>query len=264
MSDTGRLKTRSSPTANAVALICAAGLLLAHLWLHGGGTHLYIALLTTIAFALAARLARGVNTSGALAGACIAFILAGRDLRMFWVLLIVFFITLAATRIGNSRKQELLVAESKSGRSASQVMANLGIAAFVLVVFSENPAVILAIAALAEVAADTTSSEIGTAFSAGTVLITTWKPVPSGTDGGISLLGTFSGLLAAVVTAGCGFGMRLLPLQAAIVAACAGTAGMVIDSLFGALLERRGYLNNDVVNLLSTATSALIAFALTR
>jgi uncharacterized protein (TIGR00297 family) len=247
--------------ANTVALICAAGLLLADLWLHGGGNHLYIALLTTIAFALAARLARGVNTSGALAGACIAFILASHDLRMFWVLLIVFFITLAATRVGNSRKQELRIAEAQSGRSASQVMANLGIAALVLVVFSENPAVILAIAALVEVAADTTSSEIGTALSSGTVLISTWKPVPSGTDGGISLIGTFSGLAAAALTAGCAFAIRLLPLQAAIVAGCAGVAGMVVDSLLGALLERRGYLNNDVVNLLSTATAALIAFA---
>lgn len=262
MADLKKPKTRSSRFSNAVALVCAAGLLLAGLWLHGGGNYLYIALLTTIAFALAARLARGVNTSGALAGACIAFILASRDLRMFWVLLIVFFITLAATRVGDSRKQELKIAEADSGRSASQVMANLGIAAFVLVLFSETPAVILAIAALAEVAADTTSSEIGTALSSGTVLISTWKPVPSGTDGGISLVGSFSGLLAAAVTAGCAFGMRLLPLQAAIVAGCAGVAGMVVDSLLGALLERRGYLNNDVVNLLSTATAALIAFAL--
>lgn len=255
--------------ANTVALICAAGLLFADFWLHGAellhaGNRLYIALLTTIAFALAARLARGVSTSGALAGACIAFILASHDLRLFWILLIVFFLTLAATRMGGSRKRELKVAEAESGRSASQVMANLGIAALMLVLFSQNPAVMLAVAALAEVAADTTSSEIGTLLSAGTVLITTWKPVPSGTDGGISLTGTLSGLLAAAVTAGCGFAMDLLPLHAAIVAGCAGTAGMVVDSLLGALLERRGYLNNDVVNLLSTATAAVIAFALIR
>ena len=262
MSDRGRLKARSSPTATAVALVCAAGLLLADLWFHGGGNRPYIALLITIAFALVARLARGVNTSGALAGACIAFVLASHDLRMFWVLLIVFFVTLAATRVGDSRKQELRIAEAGSGRSASQVMANLGIAALALVVFSQNPAAMLAIAALAEVAADTTSSEIGTALSSRTVLITTWKRVQSGTDGGISLTGTFAGLLAAVVVAGSGFSMGLLQLQAAVLAGCAAMAGMVVDSLLGALLERRGYMNNDLVNLLSTAAAALIAFAL--
>lgn len=257
-------KTRFS---NAAALLCATALLLADLWLHGPdplhtGTRLSIALITTIAFAVAARIARGVNTSGALAGASVAFILASRDLRMFWTLLIVFFITLAATRLGASRKQQLKVAEAKSGRSASQVMANLGIAALVLVITDFRYAFLPALAALAEVAADTTSSEIGTAFSGGTVLITTWRPVPSGTDGGISLIGTTAGLVAATVTAACALGLGLIRIEPAMVIACAATAGMLIDSLLGALLERRGYLNNDLVNLLSTSSAALIAWAI--
>jgi uncharacterized membrane protein len=36
---------------------------------------------------------------------------------------------------------------------------------------------------------------------------------------------------------------------------------MLIDSLLGALLERRGYLNNDLVNFLSTLSAALISWA---
>lgn len=259
-------KTRSG-SSNAVALLCAAALLLADLWLHGPdllhtGNRLFIALITTIAFAVAARMARGVNTSGALAGASVAFILAGRDLRMFWVLLIVFFITLAATRLGASRKQQLKVAEAKSGRSASQVMANLGIAALVLVIADFRFACLPALAALAEVAADTTSSEIGTAFSGGTVLITTWRPVPSGTDGGISLIGTAAGLVAATLTAAAAIGLGLIRIEPAMLIACAATAGMLLDSLLGALLERRGYLNNDLVNLSGTLSAALIAWAL--
>jgi uncharacterized protein (TIGR00297 family) len=261
------LKARSSTTSEVIALVCAAALLLTALWVRGPdllhtGSRLYLALVTTVAFAVAARLARGVNTSGALAGASIAFILANRDLRMFWILLIVFFVTLAATRVGGSRKQQLKVAEAESGRSASQVMANLGIAALMLVVTSPKSALVLALAALAEVAADTTSSEIGTALSTGTVLITTWKPVPSGTDGGVSLTGTLAGVAAAVIIAGCSLGLGLVSFPAAMVIACAGAGGMIVDSLLGALLERRGYLNNDVVNLLSTAAAALIALAL--
>jgi uncharacterized membrane protein len=37
---------------------------------------------------------------------------------------------------------------------------------------------------------------------------------------------------------------------------------MIVDSFLGALLEQRGYLNNDLVNLLSTAAAAGIAWLL--
>jgi uncharacterized protein (TIGR00297 family) len=260
-------RKRSSPTAEAVALICAAGLLAMMFWFHGAallrsGNHLYVALATTAAFALMARLAHGVNTSGALAGAIIAFVLASRDLRMFWVLLIVFFVTLAATRAGVSRKHLLLVAEAESGRSASQVMANLGVAALILAIPSRNQAFLLALAGLAEVAADTTSSEIGAALSGGTVLITTWEAVPPGTDGGISLSGTGAGLVAAAVTAASAAVLGMVSAGAAVVITCAGVTGMLVDSVLGATLERSRYLNNDVVNSLSTAAAALAALGL--
>src|SRR5215467_12576187 len=94
--------------------------------------HLYLTLAITLGFAMAARMARGVSTSGALAGAVIAFILAIRDLQIFVVLLVVFCVTLAATHLGGSHKKKLRVAEAEGGRSASQVMANLGVAGLIL------------------------------------------------------------------------------------------------------------------------------------
>jgi len=220
------------------------------------GRPLYLTLATTLGFALAARMAHGVSTSGALAGAVIAFILGIRDLRMFFVLLIVFFVTLVATRVGSSRKQQLLLAEAESGRSASQVMANLAVAGLLLAVPSFSSAYLLALAALAEVAADTTSSEIGTAFSTSTVLITNLKAVPAGTDGGISLTGTGAGVLSGIVVAACAALLGLVRWPEMILIAAAATLGMLVDSLLGATLERRGYLNNDFVNLLGTASAA--------
>lgn len=260
-----RPRKRSSPAANAVALFCAAGLLVMAVWDQGAALltarrHLYLVLGITLSFAAVARLARGVNTSGALAGAAIAFVMASRDLRMFWVLLVVFFVTLLATRAGASRKHQLKMAEAESGRSASQVMSNLGVSALVLAVPSFSSAYLLALAALAEVAADTTSSEVGTALSTRTVLITTWKPIPPGTDGGISVSGTVAGTVAALIIAGCAAGLGITSVSSALLLAGAGVAGMLVDSLLGAVLERRGYLNNDLVNLLSTAASALLAW----
>jgi uncharacterized protein (TIGR00297 family) len=267
MNEAAKMKARSSTKAEIVALVAAAVLLLLTLWFRGpelldNRPRLYTALLTTIGFAIAARLARGVNTFGALAGASIALGLVSRDLRIFWVLLIVFFVTLAATRVGGERKRQLRVAEAESGRSAAQVMANLGIAAFLLVLPSVPFSYVLALAALAEVAADTTSSEIGTALSSEAVLITTWRRVPSGTDGGVSLSGTAAGVIAALITSGFAAILGLVSISTTLVIAGAGTAGMIVDSFLGALLERRGYLNNDIVNFLGTAAAALVAWIL--
>ena len=256
---------RSSRLANTIALVFAAGVLAIALGYRGGellhsGNQLYLASATTVAFAIGARMLRGVSTSGALAGAAVAFIfvIARHDLLLFWVLLVVFLVTLAATRAGKSRKQEIKVAEG--GRSASQVMANLGIAALLVAIPSIASAHLLALAALAEVAADTTSSEIGAAFSGRTVLITSWKDVPAGTDGGISLKGTAAGILAALITAACAAVLGLVRGPEMLILVGAATGGMMVDSALGGTLERRGYLNNDVVNLLSTAAAAGIAW----
>ena len=210
-----------------------------------------------------ARLARGVSNSGALAGAAVAFILALRDIRMFFLLLIVLCVTLEATRLGSSRKQQLELAEPAAGRSASQVMANLGVAALLLALPFFPSAFLLALAALAELSADTTSSEVGTALSGKTILITNLKSVPAGTDGGISLSGTAAGVLAAIIIAACAGALGLIQWAGVVVISCAATAGMLIDSILGATVERRGYLNNDFVNLLSTASAAMLVLILT-
>ena len=141
-------------------------------------------------------------------------------------------------------------------------MANLGIAALILALPAFPSAAIVALAALAELAADTTSSEVGTAFSSRAVLITNLKPVPPGSDGGISLSGTAAGVCAAVVVAISAGALGLVQWSWSAVIACAGTAGMLVDSILGATVERKGYLNNDFVNLLSTASAALFMWLL--
>ena len=219
------------------------------------------ALAITAAFALLAWLAHGVDWSGALAGAAIAFILTAREIGMFLVLLLVFALTMAATRVGRARKLELRTAEPLSGRSASQVMANLGVPALLTALAPAGWAA-LALAALAEVAADTCSSEIGMAIPGKTLLITTWKPVPPGMDGGISLRGTVTAVVAAALVAVSGKLLGLVPAHQAAIVLYAGFLGSLADSVLGAVLERRGWLNNDLVNLLSTAAAAGIAWAL--
>jgi uncharacterized protein (TIGR00297 family) len=92
--------------------------------------------------------------------------------------------------------------------------------------------------------------------------VTNFKSVPAGTDGGISLFGTVAALLGAASVAVAAVLTSLVPLSQIAIIILAGFFGIVIDSLLGAIFERRGMLNNDLVNLLSTAAAVGTAWAL--
>ncbi len=226
-----------------------------------------------IAFGLIIWLARAATGSAAVTGAiitdCLYLRTPGWRTALF-PLIVMLILTLAATRIGRTRKQQLGTAEAQHGRSASQVAANLGVAALAAIplitaqLFSPSArtrvASLVAIAAaLAEAAADTLSSELGQVFGGQPRLLTTLKPVPAGTDGGITIAGTAAGCIgAAIVAAVAGFTFPLNLRTSVIVFSCA-VAGLFVDSLLGAVFERRGWLNNDAVNFLSTLFAAVAA-----
>jgi uncharacterized protein (TIGR00297 family) len=178
--------------------------------------------------------------------------------------LTVFALTWTATRLGLSRKQRLGTAERGEGRTAAQVLANIGVAATCSMLYAAlgAPVLLLAmVAALAEAAADTVSSECGQALSGNARLVTTFERVPAGTDGGITLGGTLFGGVAATLVSAVSVFAGILPSRLLWIAMLAGVLGMLIDSLLGALCERRGWLGNDTVNFTSTAFAAVIATA---
>jgi uncharacterized protein (TIGR00297 family) len=171
-------------------------------------------------------------------------------------LIMLFLLTFAATRFGRSKKEARNLAERRSGRRASQVVANLGVAALCSLFGWYGGC----IAALAEAAADTVSSEVGQAIGGPAWLITTGRRVPAGTDGGISVAGTAAGVVAAglIVAVGMAHSSRWADAPLVFAASC---AGLLFDSLLGAMVERRGWLGNDLVNFCSTAFAAGLAIA---
>lgn len=191
---------------------------------------------------------------------------------------VLLMLTSLSTRFGRKRKEALGTAEQRAGRTTAQVAANLGAAALLsnevaqaffieqlgIRIANQMPAAVFAVglAALSEAAADTVSSELGQLLSGSPRMITTFRTAGPGTDGAVSLGGTAAGMIAggAVAAAGTlalgGNG----PMFA--VSWAGGTFGLFFDSLLGATLERRGWLNNDNVNFLSTLSAAAFAFVL--
>lgn len=215
-----------------------------------------------------ARVLRGVNWSGALAGGLACLLLfAGGGPWAFATLATLFVMAWASTRLGYHRKLALGLAERREGRNAWQILANLAVPAMASTAFSltGNRAWLVAtVAALAEAATDTVASEIGQIGDSAPRMITTWERVPAGTDGGITIAGSASGLAAgfgivAVATAG-----GMIPPAQFWIPLTAGFAGMMIDSVFGATLQRRQWLSNQAVNLLSTLAAGASAYGIAR
>ena len=148
-------------------------------------------------------------------------------------------------------------------RNARQVIANGGWAAVGAVVVPWKPEIgwAMLVGSLATAQADTWATEIGARASRPPRLITTRRPVPAGTSGGVTPLGTRAGILGAVALPGLGV-LLGLPLRLAALAAVVGVLGMMVDSLLGATLEARGWLDNDGVNLAATSFGALASVAL--
>ena len=191
--------------------------------------------------------------------------------------LVVLVSTSIATRFGRRRKERLGTAEERHGRGAAQIAANLGMAALIMDPLVQDaltethwfwrarlaplPIFALGLAALAEAAADTVSSELGQVLGGTPRMITTLRRVEPGTDGGMTVAGTLAGILAAGLVAFAGFLAFHLEPSAFWVSWAGGVFGLIFDSLLGATAERAGWLNNDGVNFLSTASAVVCALA---
>jgi uncharacterized protein (TIGR00297 family) len=204
---------------------------------------------------------RTLSKSGAASAWCVGVLLVGSGLRGF-VLLMFYQIASWATKYKKEWKEahDATAAEG-SVRGASQVLACSALAvvlSLVHVIFvgeekaisfeQDRMAASLSCSVLAHHAtclADTLASELGILSKTDPILITEpWRSVPPGTNGGVTLWGTF---MSAVGGALMGLGTvwmdwcsgiePLQPLKLLALGTLCGFVGSIIDSILGATIQ---------------------------
>jgi uncharacterized protein (TIGR00297 family) len=175
------------------------------------------------------------------------------------------------TRLGFRRKRSLGLAEARGGRRGPENVWGSALVGTVLALVatrapqSSLPLLLTGFAAsFAAKLGDTFGSEIGKRWGRHTVLITSLRPVPPGTEGAISLEGTAASLLGSALMALVMRPLGLLgswPLVALVSAV--GLVATLAESLVGATLQSRWrWLSNELVNGLQTLLAALLAMGL--
>ncbi|MBI2530325.1 MAG: DUF92 domain-containing protein [Candidatus Diapherotrites archaeon] len=180
----------------------------------------------------------------------LVFLLSG--IVQFAAMLLFFVVAEFCTRCANLYK-----AKRHSVRTASNILGN-SLAAVIALAVGSNIAYFGAVAAAL---ADTISSELGIALGQKPRLVTNLRKVAIGTNGAVSLYGLVVSAMGALVIALVYF-LAFGNAKAIVFIAAAGFLGGVADSFAGAVLERKGLINNATVNFIGSATGAVIAYLL--
>ncbi len=232
----------------------------------------FVGLAVNAAIAVAAFRARSIDLAGAVSAVAIGTaITAGLGLPGLALMVAFFVLGSATTKLGYRLKAARGIAQEKGGaRGWRHAWANGGVPALLAVLAGMAPPGLrdlLALAyasAVATAAADTCSSEVGKAYGRRPVLVTSLRPVPPGTEGAISLEGTLGGFLGALAVGAAGVATGLFGWPAALVVAVAGLLGSLAESLLGTVAERRGWMDNNLLNAANTAIGALLSTLIVR
>lgn len=217
-------------------------------------------------------LVAGLSVSGIFA----AFLLGTLTWRAFgptgFLLVAAYFVIgTAATKLKISQKEALGVAEKRRGRrgpgsvigssAAGCVCAFLSIYGIGGEAFSHLWRLGF-VASFCTKLSDTVSSEIGKAYGKTTYLVTTFKVVPRGTEGAVSVEGTAAGLMASILLAAVACFMAEIDVPEAFVCVIASQIANLGESIIGAALQdKKGFqwLNNDVANIINISVGSILA-----
>ncbi len=228
---------------------------------------------------------RSVNLSGMIGGWALGAILIVFGWPTLYIVLLAFFVIgTVATKLGYRRKEQEGLAQEEGGRRGfGHAFANVGVAAICALAMAFSGGVLAffwaAVASLATAAADTVATEIGQLFGRHAFLPLTFRRVPRGTEGAISIEGTVAGVLAAFLVAVVGvaafgtppsepwtifslemnepFWFLLGPVVIAVT--LAAVAGSYLESIVGSWNRSSGLgISNGALNFFNTAVGAIL------
>jgi len=245
---------------------------------------------------------KALSLSGAMGAWLLGTVVFGLGGVEWMIPVIMFFVfSTLLTKVGKKHKKKLETIFEKTGnRDIYQVFANGGIAMIATMCWHFLAATwpniemfwyMIFLGAIAAATADTWGTEIGAFSTHEPVSIKTFRHVPQGTSGGLTIIGTSGALFGSFLIAVTGkyallfFADIDMSWNAVILIAVAGLLGAFVDSFLGATIQAQykcptcgkqtektshcgnetiplvtgnKWINNDVVNFINTAAGGLL------
>ncbi|MWG34143.1 DUF92 domain-containing protein [Halomarina oriensis] len=244
--------------------------LFATLTLELTATQVVVAILISLALGYVSYALETASITGMLTGTLLVFLsVVLGSYGWFAVLLSFFAIGGLSTKFRYDEKLDRGIAEENEGargsgnviaNSAAALVALLGWAAHGLLGVPQGVFLFAFAGSVAAAMSDTLSSEIGGLYD-NPRLITTFRTVPPGTDGGVTWQGGLAGLAGAGIVAAVAFVAFGLSSTGTGLVVLAGVCGMVVDSLLGATVEG-SLLDNKGVNFVATTVAGVVGAGL--
>jgi uncharacterized protein (TIGR00297 family) len=229
-------------------------------------------IIVTLILVLGAVLSVVSNKLTSIAGVCAFFvgqaIYIGAGPGGLTTLAAFFILSTLATAHKKEQKASLEAKpQHPEKRKAGQVFANGGIAALLGIISMPLPEhhvliALMMVSAISAATADTLASELGMIYGRNAFNILSFKREAKGLDGVISIEGTLLGIAGSVIIACIYSAFTGFDPMGMIIIVAAGTLGNLIDSILGALLERKHIISNNMVNTLNTLAGAVSALCL--
>ena len=211
-----------------------------------------------------------MTKSGWISAGILGTILWGCLSWQGWMSVVAYlFLGSLVTKIGYKFKKEKGIAEKRGGRRGPEnVWGSAATGLFFAMMTKLNLAnlVFLKIgfaASFTAKLADTFGSEIGKRFGGETYLITSFKKVERGTEGGVSIEGTISSLFGAIFMALVMLSLSIISTKYEfIIVSISGFLATIFESIIGAKYQNKYKLSNEMVNAIQTSISSVFAIFL--
>jgi len=264
--------------------------------------HLMLWMGITIAIAYLAYRSKALSLSGAMGAWLLGTVVFGLGGMEWMIPVIIFFLcSTLLTKVGKKHEKKLETVFEKTGkRDIYQVFANGGVAMIATMCWHFLSPIwpnleilwyLIFLGAIAAATADTWGTEIGAFSTHQPVSILTWKHVPQGTSGGLTIIGTTGAFMGSFLIAIAGkFSLQYftnieMSWTAVWIISAVGLIGAFVDSLLGATIQAQyqcptckkitekkhhcdneniplvsGHrkITNDVVNLSNTVAGGLL------